>query len=283
MENLINHKLRRFVKGDTRHWSPVIKEAKLLWCHFVGSAVWPAGYWISHANNTYINIQVVEQGTLTVHTSQGKTVVPAGAAVIIPPGSYKLAASSREEVVKRHLSIMGTLCLHSLAGFGFEQITVLHDFNDSKFDQEFEKLYSMAGEQEPERVFDYVSQVCKIMFLLGDKVRSRNFPVCFVTAKFFIECNFAKDITLGDICLQAGVSKTTLQHRFREILGVSPMRYLAEVRMKYALQLLEREDLSIKMISDMCGYENALYFSNVFKEFYKLSPGKYRRSLKENV
>jgi AraC-like DNA-binding protein len=275
----INLKLRRFVKGETQHWMPVCKEAKLLWCHFIGFTFWPGGYWIHHTDNQYVNIQVVERGTLTVHTSHGKTVVPAGAAVIIPPGDCKLEASSPEGVSKRHLSIMGTLCLQSLAAFGFEQITLLSDFKDPQFDQEFEKLCKMAGEQNPEEIFDYTSRICKIMFMLADKVRSRNFPPTFIKARFFIECNFAKNISLAEICLRSGCSKTTLQHQFKEILGMTPMHYLTEVRMKYALQLLEREDFSIKMISGMCGYENALYFSNVFKEFHGLSPRDCRKKL----
>ena len=280
MDININQKLRRFVKGETQHWQPVFKEAKLLWCHFIGSTCWPCGYWINHTNNQYVNLQQVEHGTLTVHTAGSKTTVPAGALVIIPPGDCRLEASSPDGVTKKHLSICGTLCLQSLAAFGFEQLTVLPDFREQIFEQEFAFLYQMAREQAPEQIFDYTSRICKIMFLLANKVRSRNFPPSFVKAKFFIECNFAKAISLAEICIHSGCSKTTLQHQFREILGITPMRYLTEVRMKYAFQLLEREDFSIKMISDMCGYENPLYFSNVFKEFHGLSPRACRKQLK---
>ena len=180
MDNNINLKLRRYVKGETQHWMPAFKEAKLLWCHFIGFTFWPGGYWITHSDNRYVNVQVVEQGCMTVYSSCGKTVVPAGAAVIIPPGECKLEASGEEGVSKKHMSIMGSLCLQSLGALGFEQITVLHDFSDRNFMQEFETICRMAAEKNPDEIFDYTSRVCKIMFLLADRIRSRNLPQTFV-------------------------------------------------------------------------------------------------------
>ena len=283
MENNINHRLRHFVKGESQHWLPVIKEARLLWCHFIGSTFWPCGYWISHAATPYVNVQIVEEGELIVHTANGKLCVPAGAAVIISPGDYQLEASGKEGVRKRHLGLTGSMCLQHLAALGFEQTTVLSGFDDPLFDREFDTLYNLFKEPNADRIFDCTSQVCKLMFMLGDKIRSRNFPQSFVKAKFFIECRFDKNITVGDISVHSGCSKTTLQHQFKDILGLSPMGYLTELRMKHALQLLEREVFSIKMISDMCGYDNPLYFSNVFKKFYGKSPRLYRKELLSSV
>lgn len=277
MNNYNNMKLKRLIKGETHRWYSDIKEAKLLWCRFAGSTFWPAGYWIKHTDCKYLNIQLVEKGVLTLHIGNEKISVQEGSFLIIPPGSYILKADDPAGVHKKHMAISGNLCLQHLLSLGFDKPVILEDLHDPIFDMEFSDIFRMAEKHDPEYIFDYSAKCLKIMLLLADKIRSRDLPRTFVKAKSFIECNFANKIQLDDICRHAGCSKTTLQHQFRDIMSLSPMRYLTEVRMKYALELLEKEELSIKMISEMCGYDNPLYFSNVFKEIQGLYPREYRK------
>lgn len=69
-----------------------------------------------------------------------------------------------------------------------------------------------------------------------------------------------------------------LRKVFKKELGMSPLEYLTSLRMKNAERLLSiglSDGHAIAEIARMCGYENALYFSRVFKKHYGCSPSQY--------
>ena len=51
--------------------------------------------------------------------------------------------------------------------------------------------------------------------------------------------------------------------------------YLADIRIKHAIQLLEQNKLSVSELAEKCGYSDPLYFSRVFKKITGVSPSKY--------
>jgi len=66
-----------------------------------------------------------------------------------------------------------------------------------------------------------------------------------------------------------------LRKRFKQEMGESPLEYLTGLRMERARKLLaaRRETgYTVAQIARMCGYEDALYFSRVFKKHYGCTP-----------
>ncbi|WP_127585080.1 helix-turn-helix domain-containing protein [Paenibacillus koleovorans] len=63
---------------------------------------------------------------------------------------------------------------------------------------------------------------------------------------------------------------------FRELVGVSPIQYVHQLRMKEACHLLTSSDLSITEISDYLGYYDHSYFFRIFKKYTSLSPTEYK-------
>lgn len=62
--------------------------------------------------------------------------------------------------------------------------------------------------------------------------------------------------------------------------GVSPHHYMTSLRMSKALQLLKDNghNMSISKISLLCGYDEPLYFSRVFKKHNGYSPMNYLKA-----
>lgn len=72
-----------------------------------------------------------------------------------------------------------------------------------------------------------------------------------------------------------------LRKRFKQETGQSPLEYLTALRMEQAGKLLgaRRETgHTIARIARMCGYEDALYFSRVFKKHYGCTPTAFSRN-----
>ena len=76
-----------------------------------------------------------------------------------------------------------------------------------------------------------------------------------------------------------------LRKVFKKEIGMSPLEYMTSLRMKNAERMLSAQWTSrfaIAEIAQSCGFENALYFSRVFKKYYGCSPSQYARKYREN-
>jgi two-component system, response regulator YesN len=73
------------------------------------------------------------------------------------------------------------------------------------------------------------------------------------------------------------VNPAYLTRAFKETFGVSPGRYVLDLRVSYARKLLEEEpDREVKEIAAELGYSDQCYFSRAFKRIVGMSPLEYR-------
>lgn len=96
--------------------------------------------------------------------------------------------------------------------------------------------------------------------------------------KEFIDSNYSKTIHFSAIARNVGFSQSYLSKAFTNYFGEPPSRYLTNLRMRKAKQLLKTTHLSVKQISDSLGYVDQCYFSKVFKNKVGISPVQYRKT-----
>jgi len=85
------------------------------------------------------------------------------------------------------------------------------------------------------------------------------------------------DWTLEGLARQVGSSRSVLAERFRHLLGVPPIQYLARWRLHLAAQRLKSGSEPMKTVADEIGYESEAAFSRAFKRQFGLPPGEWRR------
>ncbi len=76
------------------------------------------------------------------------------------------------------------------------------------------------------------------------------------------------------------VSYRTLNRRFLDVTGMTPLTYLQELRIERAKELLESTPRDFESITAEVGYEDASSFRRLFKRSTGLSPAQYRRQFK---
>ena len=87
-----------------------------------------------------------------------------------------------------------------------------------------------------------------------------------------------KKLCEKELGVSCKMSISTLRRRFLRATGMSPKTYITHMRMAYAEYLLTTTDLSVLDISMRTGYNEISGFNRVFISFFKVSPGKYRKS-----
>ncbi len=97
----------------------------------------------------------------------------------------------------------------------------------------------------------------------------------------YIKKNYLRKITTETITRIANMSKTVFFDKFKEATGTTPVRMITELRLKNAAKLLIYSDKSVQEIANLCGYEDFLYFSKLFKKNFSLSPLHYKDKNKE--
>lgn len=82
--------------------------------------------------------------------------------------------------------------------------------------------------------------------------------------------------TVSELAHEAAVSRSLLDQRFRDLLGLSPIRYLTEWRMHLATDLLASADLTVAQIAKRTGYDSQEAFSRAFKRRMGDAPTAWR-------
>lgn len=91
----------------------------------------------------------------------------------------------------------------------------------------------------------------------------------------FLETHFAEHISLEQLCLRVGLSKSTLLRAFTRNKGITPYRYLETLRISEAKKLLEC-GVPPAEAALRTGFADQSHFSRYFHRLIGLSPGAYR-------
>jgi AraC-like DNA-binding protein len=82
--------------------------------------------------------------------------------------------------------------------------------------------------------------------------------------------------TVTALAQRSAASRSALDARFRQVLGLSPIRYLSEWRMHLARDLLASTDLGVAAVARRVGYDAEEAFSRAFKRHSGAAPAQWR-------
>ncbi len=100
--------------------------------------------------------------------------------------------------------------------------------------------------------------------------------------KSFIYHNYDKNLSVELLAGQVYLSAGYLSAVFKEETGMNLNRFIREVRLNRAKELLEGTNMKIGQVAKAVGFVNASYFGRSFREFFGETPEYFRRE-SENV
>ena len=75
----------------------------------------------------------------------------------------------------------------------------------------------------------------------------------------------------------SGVPERSFKRRFQQATGMTPLEYVHTLRLEEAKQMLEATELAVEAIANEVGYEDAGFFSRLFRRQVGLTPSQYRK------
>ncbi|HTF94783.1 MAG TPA: helix-turn-helix domain-containing protein [Cellvibrio sp.] len=101
--------------------------------------------------------------------------------------------------------------------------------------------------------------------------------------QIWLQDNYYREILFPQIAERFGMSVRTLNRRFKNALGQTPLEYLQEIRINTAKDLLKTSNLSISEIASKVGYEDTGYFTRLFKKHLSTTPNAYRDTVRAKL
>jgi AraC family transcriptional regulator of arabinose operon len=97
----------------------------------------------------------------------------------------------------------------------------------------------------------------------------------------FMMSHYYEDISVQIIADYLGISRGYFNQVFTKHSGISPSKFLNNVRMEEAAHLLKTTDETVDAVAFDCGFTSVFSFTKAFHKKYGVPPAQYRRSIKE--
>lgn len=94
----------------------------------------------------------------------------------------------------------------------------------------------------------------------------------------YLDQHYTEKITLEDLSEKFFINRFYLTKLFKSMYGDTIINYVNKLRITNAKKLLRFSDKSIEEAGALSGFEDANYFSRIFKKVEGTTPGEYRRT-----
>lgn len=101
------------------------------------------------------------------------------------------------------------------------------------------------------------------------------------SVNYLVENYRKSNITIAEIAERSFMSEVYFRKLFKAQYGISPQKYIIELRIQHAISLISTGYYSLKEVAAMSGYNDYKYFSVEFKKIKGVSPSMYQYNYEE--
>ncbi len=167
-----------------------------------------------------------------------------------------------------------------------------HFTNDSAINQIIQRLFFLFSENHPSKdVFvDFMLKELIIRILRANYREiyteqalelSSNNRIAFVIN--YIRKNLSKPLSIQELSRKAYMSESHFHRIFKNEIGLSPIDFINNERIKLATRLLSNPSIKIKEVYRECGFDSRSYFNRMFRRKQNLSPTEYQSQFTKEV
>ena len=148
----------------------------------------------------------------------------------------------------------------------------------------FKKLFATWVSKAEGYYFDCIA----LLYRIFAEMRKNNYatkgqhlkitPALDMIHKDFLQVDFS----LKDLASACNMSESYFQRLFKNKFGISPKKYLIQLKINHACELLDLKRYTITEIAELCNFSDVYFFSRQFKEYIGVSPTQYLKKYKSS-
>ena len=242
---------------------------------------------VSSTNGFYNNnirrdyyLMYVTEGEMKVCLDKKEVYLPKGKAVVISPGTrfvYKVDPGALTEYLWIHFT--GSEAGSILKGLHITQNEAVDVGIHMTLRELWKRLYREFIISDD--TFRITSGAI-LSYILANISRYKNTSGSkLIKSVEYINLHYAEDIRVSELAENEKISETVFRRIFYEVTGLNPVEYITKVRVNAAASLLENTDKTLSEIARLTGFQDEYYFGRVFKKSSGISPGAYRKKIKD--
>ncbi|MFT4071312.1 MAG: two-component regulator propeller domain-containing protein [Dysgonamonadaceae bacterium] len=89
------------------------------------------------------------------------------------------------------------------------------------------------------------------------------------------------NFVVEDLAREMLMSRTVFFKKLKALTGLAPVEFIREIKIRYAAEMILKEDYTIKEIAFMVGFADTKYFTQCFKQIFECTPSEYRKAHRE--
>lgn len=212
-------------------------------------------------------------GVMTYYVDDERFDMVSGDIIYLPAGSMRRrdVCKGMNDYVSINFHCFDELPLKFFMNDGInEEVRMLIEYLD--------KIYKSPTGINPQKM---VHALETLVLQLSDNLLSVSKPPLAVEIANYLSRHYRERITLEDISRETYFSVAYCESEFKKAYGKSIIHYLIDIRVSEAKALLVETSLSCSVIAEMVGFDDANYFSRIFKKRIGFSPLQYRNTVFE--
>lgn len=234
-------------------------------------------YFIERQHADYYVLEYIVSGKGYVISDDKKYTVEKNDVYIIHLGTkHKYGADPSNPYEKIWVNFFGGIFTDIISAYGLSGRVVFKNTNCKEL---FEELLDLAVKyNDNEEVYLKASEIIfKIILKLVENNEKQNISSVAIKTKELLDQFVYKKVSMQDIYDEIHLSKSQISREFKKYFGVTPYQYLLNRRIAISQNLLTKNKLSIKEISDSLCFTDEYHFSSLFKKKNGVSPSLYRK------
>ena len=148
----------------------------------------------------------------------------------------------------------------------------------------FKKLFSTWVSKKEGYYFESVSLLYRIFAeMQKDTAKPSLHKLKIAPAMDMIHSDFlTRDFSLSELAATCKMGESYFQKLFKEIHGISPKKYIIQLKINHACDLLRLERYTVTQIAELCNFSDVYFFSRQFKEYMGVAPTQFQKKYRSS-
>lgn len=228
----------------------------------------------------YDTLSIRIQGEATFKSGAQTMTVRRGDLLYIPRRSRYTQQSEGETVIAFHFINYTQTPTELPERLTFE--------NAQEAEQLFCDAYNAWNQKKPGYKYECTALLYRLLYLAkqqqhGDALDTVGPNERIAGALDYLHKHYKEDkVSVANLAAMATMSEAYFRQVFRKLYGVSPCRYMTNLRLEYAAQLLQSQLYTVGEVGEKAGFTDVKYFERVFKARYGCTPNQYKKKVPDS-